>query len=125
MGALEDARAHLEKAEEFLAAAEATLDLGLFNAATSNAVSSGVNAKDAVCLRLTGRTDKTDDHAGAADELRRAGGSAAGLAPTLRRLLGLKQKSQYQTAGVGRVEATRAVDWARRIYTGAKEIMLS
>lgn len=125
MRALEDARAHLEKAEEFLAATEATLDLELFNAATSNAVSCGLNAKDAICLKLTGRTGKADDHASAVDELRRAGGSAAGLAPALRRLLSLKQKSQYQTASVGRGEATKAAEWARRMYTGAKEIVLS
>jgi hypothetical protein len=125
MGALEDARAHLEKAGEFLAAAEATLDLELFNAATSNAVSCGVNAKDATCLKLTGRTAKAEDHASAADELKAAGGAAAGLAPTLRRLLSLKQKSQYQTASMGRAEATKAVEWARRLHTGAKEIVLS
>jgi hypothetical protein len=45
---LDDARAHLAKAQEFLAAAEFTLDLDLFNAATSSAVSSGINSKDAI-----------------------------------------------------------------------------
>ena len=124
MGALEEARAHLEKAGEFLAAAEATLDLELFNAATSNAVSCGVNAKDAICLKLTGRTAKPDDHASAADQLKAVGGSAAALAPTLRRLLSLKQKSQYQTASVGRSEGTKAVEWARRLHVGAQEIVL-
>jgi uncharacterized protein (UPF0332 family) len=53
--ALSEARAHLRKAKEFLTAAEFSLDLDLFNAATSNAVTSGINAKDAICLRLTGR----------------------------------------------------------------------
>lgn len=76
MGALEDAHAHLAKAQEFLAAAEFTLDLDLFNAATSSAVSSGINSKDAICLRLTGVSRKTDDHAQAVAELAQAGALA-------------------------------------------------
>jgi uncharacterized protein (UPF0332 family) len=125
MGALQDAKAHLGKAEEFLAAAEINVDLDLFNAATSNAVSCGMNAKDAICLKLTGRTDKTENHDEAAEELKRAGAVAAGLAPTLRRLLGSKSKSQYQTASVAKTEAMRAIEWARRMYAGAKEIVAS
>lgn len=54
MRTLDEARAHLAKAREFLTAAELNLDLDLFNAATSNAVISGINSKDAICLRLTG-----------------------------------------------------------------------
>lgn len=62
MSALRDARAHLAKAQEFFDAAELTLDLDLYNAATSNAVTSGINSKDAICLKLTGKTDKTENH---------------------------------------------------------------
>jgi hypothetical protein len=120
-----DATAHLDKAREFLAAAEVTLDLELFNAAASNAVTCGINAKDAICLRLTGRTDKTENHNPAPDELKRAGGAAAALAPTMRRLLGTKTKSQYQAASVGKAEATKAVEWARRMFAAAKEINAS
>lgn len=50
MTALSDARAHLRKAREFLEAAELNLDFELNNAATSSAVTGGINAKDAVCL---------------------------------------------------------------------------
>jgi hypothetical protein len=46
MTALSDAAAHLAKAREFLEAAELTHDLELHNAATSNAVTSGINSKD-------------------------------------------------------------------------------
>lgn len=45
MSALRDARAHLGRAQEFFDAAELTLDLDLYNAATSNAVTSGINSK--------------------------------------------------------------------------------
>jgi len=48
MGALDDARSHLAKAREFVEAAEVTLDLGLFDAAGSSAVSSGINSATAV-----------------------------------------------------------------------------
>ena len=56
MTALELARLHLSKAEEFLEAAETNLDQKLYNAATSDAIISAINAKDAICLGLTGRT---------------------------------------------------------------------
>ena len=74
MSALSDARAHLAKAREFLTAAELNLDLEFFNVAASNAVISGINSKDAVCMRLTGTTAKTENHAAGIAELRAAGG---------------------------------------------------
>jgi len=84
MGALADARSHLAKARELLKAAEVTLDLGLFNAAASSAVSSGFNSKDAICLRLTGVTGKTENHAQAIAELSAAGAAGASLTPNER-----------------------------------------
>ena len=123
MGALEDAPAHLAKAEQFLAAADATLDLDLFDAATSSAVSCAINAKDAVCLQLTGRTSKTENHKNAAKELRTVGAAAVSLVPTFERLLSLKKKAQYQTTPITRAEAARAVEWAHRMYGGAQEIL--
>lgn len=65
------------------------------NAATSNAVIAGINAKDAICLVLTGKTSKANDHRQAVAELRKAGKIGAGLAATLDRLLKPKTKSQY------------------------------
>ena len=62
MGVAQTAQLHLEKAGEFLAAARIDLAAGHVNAATSNAVIAGINAKDAVCLKLTGVTSKSDDH---------------------------------------------------------------
>lgn len=73
MKALDAARAHLTKAQEFLEAAELTNDLDLFNAAASNAVTSGINSKDAICLALTGRTRKADNHTEAVTEMKPAG----------------------------------------------------
>lgn len=62
MSTLSDARSHLAKAREFPSAAELNLDVDLYNTAASNAVISGINSKDAVCIRLTGTTAKTESH---------------------------------------------------------------
>lgn len=123
MTALADARAHLRKAREFLDAAELNLDCGLVNAAASSAVTSGINAKDAICLALTGSTAKTDNHADAVAELRRAGSTSKALATTLGRLLNLKNKSQYQTIDVAHADAVKAVEWARKLVDGAAGIV--
>ena len=104
MAALDEARAHLAKAREFLEAAELTNDLALYNAA-SNAVTSGINSKDAICLALTGRTRKSDNHAEAVAELKSAGAAGRDSSTTLSRLLKLKSKSQYQAAPVSAADA--------------------
>lgn len=123
MNPLDAARAHLAKAREFLEAAEVTRDLELYNAATSNAVTSGINSKDAICLTLTGRTAKGDSHGEARAELRAAGPVGRGLEPTFGRLLRLKPKSQYQEASVAARDAAKAIDWATRMLDGAQEIV--
>lgn len=123
MGALEEARQYLAKAREFLEAAQINLDLNLFNAATSNAVTSGINAKDAICLKVTGRTGKSDDHNAAANELSRSGQDGKSVAPILRRLLTLKQKAQYQKMSVAVADAKRAIKWAELIYEKAQNVV--
>jgi hypothetical protein len=125
MTTLDDARAHLAKAREFLTAARSNLDLELFNAATSDAVISGINSKDAICLRLTGTTRKADGHNEAVAELKAAGPGGAALAPTLSRLLKLKAKSQYQSASIAAADATKAVEWAARLLEGAEVVVSS
>jgi hypothetical protein len=65
----------------FLEAAQVNHDLGRSHAAASDAVISGINSKDAICLRLTGRTRKSDNHAEAVAELKAAGPAGTALAP--------------------------------------------
>lgn len=125
MGALEDARAHLTKAREFLQAAQLNQDVDLFDAATSNAVTSSINSKDAICLKLTGRTGKAESHDDAAGELARSGPAGRQLAPTLRRLLRLKSRAQYQAAPMAASDAARAIDWATRLLEGAQRVVTS
>lgn len=123
MTALADAREHLSKAQEFLQAAEMNLDLALINAATSDAVISGINSKDAICLALTGRTGKGDNHLEAVPELRRAGPAGADLAVTMSRLLKLKTKSRSTPVSVAASDAAKAVEWARRLFAGAQNVV--
>lgn len=125
MTTLEDARAHIDKAREFLRAARSGLELELFNAATSSAVISGIHSKDAICLRLTGKTLKGDNHNEAVAELRSAGPNAAALAPTLSRLLRMKTKSQYQATSISAADAAKALEWATRLLESAETVISS
>jgi hypothetical protein len=124
---LDAARAHLDKAREFLQAAEVNHELELYNAASSNAIISGIisgiNSKDAICLRLTGRTNKQDNHHEARAELRAAGPAGLALESTFHRLLKLKPKSQYRQTSVSANDAAKAVEWATRMLDVAQELV--
>lgn len=115
-----EARGHLDKAREFLEAAELCSDLGLHSAATSNAVIAGINSKDAICLALVGRTHKTDDHGRAVRELREAGPAGRALETTLSRLLRLKTRSQYQAGDISAKDAEKAIEWGSKLVEGAQ-----
>ena len=119
------AKDHLAKAREFLEAAELNDEFELYSAAVSNAVTSGINSKDAICLKLTRRTAKTDDHSAAPAELKASGPLGASLAPTLTRLLGLKPRAQYQSKQMTNTQAASAVGWAQRLYEGAEGVLNS
>ncbi|GAB96954.1 uncharacterized protein (UPF0332 family) [Kineosphaera limosa] len=119
---LSRARQHLTKAREFLDAAELNLDVELFSAATASAVTAGVNAKDAMCLALTGRTGKGQDHASAVPELRSAGPAGAAVAADLDRLVRLKTKAQYHHESVSAQDARKAVNWADRLVAAAENV---
>lgn len=125
MSSVDDARAHLAKAREFLEAAQLSHDLDLHNAAAANAVTSAVNSKDAICLRLTGRTGKGDNHDEARAELRAAGPAGRALEPTFGRLLRLKTKAQYQAGQISPSDATKSIEWAARMLDAATEITSS
>jgi hypothetical protein len=122
VGARDDAHAHLRKAREFLDAARLELERELHTAAASSAVLAGINAKDAICLQLTGRTGKSDDHRSAVPELAAAGPAGKSMESTFRRLLGMKTAAQYQAAPVGRTDATNAVAWATRMVDAARDL---
>lgn len=123
MSALQQARSRLAKAKEFLAAAEDSYAEGRFNAAASDAVVSGINAKDVICLGLTGRTGKADDHRQAVAELKAAGQDGRAVANHLSRLLGVKTKSQYSPELITAADAAKAVDRATRLLEVADRVV--
>lgn len=123
MTPLQAARGHLAKALEFQTEARSALANGHLNAATSNAVIAGINAKDAICLILVGTTNKADDHRQAVAELRKAGKVGADLAVTLDRLLKSKTKSQYQTSRMVLRDAQAAVKQATRLLEEAERVI--
>lgn len=123
MSPLETARAHLVKAEEFLAEAESALKSGHLSVATSNAVIAGINAKDAIRLALVGKTSKSDDHRQAVPELRTAGKAGAELASTLDRLLKPKTRAQYQSLPMARKDAETAVRQGGQLVAGARTVL--
>lgn len=125
MSALRDAEAPLAKAQEFFDASEIEMDWKLYNAASANAVTSGINSKDAICLKLTGKTSKTQNHADAAKELKQAGKDGADVAPNLRRLLDSKTKAQYQTNDVAKKEAEQSIERARSLLEVAQRVVTS
>jgi len=66
----------------------------------------GINAKDAICLVLVGKTSKADDNRQAVAELRKAGKIGADLAVTLDRLL--KSKKPSESSGRRSLESRAA-----------------
>lgn len=123
MTARTEAERHLTKAQTFLEAAQTNLTFKLYDPATSDAVVAGINAKDVICLMLTGETKKSDNHSVAIRELKDAGQVGSDAAGTLQRLLRLKSKSQYQAQAVSVSDATKAVEWAERMVDAAKDTL--
>lgn len=123
MTALQAAKEHLAKAREFLQVAELSHDLDMYNAAASNAVTSGINSKDAICLTVTGRSEKNDNHNQAIAELKTSGRVGNGLATTFSRLLKFKSKAQYQSESISATDAAKAVDWAAKMLVSARSVV--
>ena len=129
MTALDEARIHLAKAREFLRSADLGLQADLYDPAVSNAVTSGINSKDAICLSLNGRTGKSDRHQDAVGELEAAGAvgrrakETTKLADHLDRLLSVKSRAQYMADLLGREHAIDAIEHAQALLDGATRIV--
>jgi hypothetical protein len=118
-GGRAEALAHLAKSREFLAASIAATDAGWHNAAASNAVTAGINAKDAPCFVLTGRSAAADDHRAAVGELRALGPLGREPAGALDRLLGLEDRAQYDRRGLTASDARAACRRAATLVDAA------
>jgi hypothetical protein len=121
----DEARPHLEKAQEYLDAARLALEHGYNNAACSLSVTAGINSKDVVCILSVGYSDRGDSHDKAVEDLSKSGPTGAQSAPTLKRLLAKKTKSQYSAPSVTQSDAEQCVKQAGRIFDDAKELFNS
>ncbi len=112
----------LERAQEFLSAAQGSFARGHFQAATANAAHAAIAAMDAVTVFHVGKRSASERHEDAVDLLGTLGLADPTFAKRLTqfgRLLGLKTKAEYADAVVTRREAEDAVQSAERIVAWA------
>jgi len=130
----DDARGRLKRAEEFLAVAELVLGermdtpleddaINLGGVSAALAVLAGIAAADAAtCVRLGVRA-RGQDHADAVELLKTVVPGGPELARDLDRLLDVKDNASYGVLGVSDGEASKAVDRARRMVDGARQVI--
>ena len=111
---LSDARVFLDKAREFLRAAQDSLELSNNTAAVGNAVHAGILAADAISAVRT-RTVWRGEHAQAAGHLETAGEDGKLAARHLRRLLPMKTRAEYEPTPIRPADARAAVRAADRL----------
>ena len=116
-----DAHAYLDKAREFLRAAEDSLGLGNRVAAAGNAVHAGIGAADAITAARAAVVWK-GEHSQAPAHLEKVGGEEGRkAAPHLRRLLPLKNRAEYDPDPIAASEAKAAVTAAVRMVRIAEQ----
>ncbi|MHB8437800.1 MAG: hypothetical protein ACYDD4_01370 [Acidimicrobiales bacterium] len=113
------AHAYLAKATEFLRAAQDSLELRNFVAATGNAVHAGIAAADVVAATSLGAV-WAGEHTLAAGHLESAGAVGKQAAAHLRRLLPLKNRAEYDPVPVPAGDARAAVKAAERLVQLAR-----
>ena len=85
---------NLQLAEEFLAAASWAHEMGFYNVSHTNSVNSAIRAKDAIAIKLVGKSRKLAAHGRAVDELSALVG-AGDLAAAFNRILQDKNRFEY------------------------------
>ena len=119
------ARAYVWKAEEYLAAADDSLEARRLIAATSLAIDAASNAADALTGVRVGRRAAGHDHDEALDLLGQAGADGAEVAKELARLLPLKTRAEYDPADIPRSTAEKTVERARHCVAIARGAVAS
>lgn len=120
------AKRYLQKAVEYLAAAEDNFDLERATPAAGDAIHAGISAKDAIVTMLTGVTSTAKDHARSARELRTALGSrpeAASAERALRELMSLKGDVEYGTTLITLAKAEPLLRRATALVDLASQIV--
>jgi len=120
------AKSFLRKAQEYLDAAQDSLDLERATPAAGDAIHAGISAKDAIVTALTGETSKAKDHAKAVKELRQALGAhrdAAAAEKALRELISMKGEVEYGATLITLAKAKPLVRRAETLVKLAKAVV--
>lgn len=119
-----DARSRLKAAESHLEVAQLVLaDTGsdqYASVAGSLAVLAGIAASDAITCRRLGVINRGQNHQEATSLVEQAIPDGQQVATTLRRLLALKDASNYGVAPLSVPKAQNAVRWARLLVERAQ-----
>ena len=122
-----DALTRLAQSEAFLLASELIIDDDSDDAtpsvAASLAVLAGIAASDAACCARLGVRARGQSHTEAVDLVRTVEPSGVDMAKDLQRLLNRKDDSQYGLAFVSSAEASRMVNWAKRLLAHAQRVI--
>jgi HEPN domain-containing protein len=117
---------YLKKARESLDAARECLSAGRLNAATVNAVHSGINACDALTVFMIGVRHAGERHEDAVTLLQTLSlprDVLSGKGRQLSRLLGIKNAAEYEERLITQKEAAEAVRDAERFLEWAEELL--
>jgi hypothetical protein len=117
-----EADIRLAQARDYLDLAELALEEKP-QAATGNAVLSGIASSDAMCCYRLGERSRGQDHRTAVDLLATTGQGARRMSVDLRRLLDLKDASHYAMVTLGAGTARDAVTRARRLFDAVRAEM--
>ncbi len=108
----------IRKASEFLLVAEMALEMDAYDAAASLAVSAAINASDALLLHRSCVLPQAEDHRRAVTLLRQYGFVQAST--QLSRILGVKNKAQYQVQSCTLKEAADAIQRTGRLLESVR-----
>jgi uncharacterized protein (UPF0332 family) len=112
----------LEKAEEFLLAAQLMEEeVQAHDAATSLAVSAAINASDAIILAYGRSYPRSTDHNRAVTILRNVAGSSSSR--QLANALALKNRAQYDLSRCSPANARTAISAAERLITNGRSLL--
>lgn len=119
------ARVHLQKAQEFLNSARASLEAGKADAAELEAIHSAIRAAEAVTAALAGVRSSGPDHSRAVDLLKEVGpsGEVASRARQLEQLLSKKNLVECEARRTRASEAAEAVKRAKRLTAWAETVV--
>jgi len=115
---------YLTKAEEFLAASEASLSAERWNAAGLQAIHAGISSADAALAATAGIRSRETDHSAVLALLdEHVAGFTGAARRQLTGLLRSKNAVEYEDRLLTRVESLRLVDNARRLVRWARPLV--